>query len=96
MIRHKLSNKTKSGTVAEPKLFHQLNNPFKKKKLQSMQVLDAAVLHCTSTVVLVVVTRIEFSAVSATVSVTPTGLQHGSKWRVSTRVPNAIRITAPA
>jgi hypothetical protein len=28
MIRHKLPNKTKSATVAEPKLFHQLNNPF--------------------------------------------------------------------
>jgi hypothetical protein len=26
MIRHKLPNKTKSATVAEPKLFHQLNN----------------------------------------------------------------------
>jgi hypothetical protein len=28
MIGHKLPNKTKSATVAEPKLFHQLNNPF--------------------------------------------------------------------
>jgi hypothetical protein len=28
MIRHKLPNKTKSATVAEPKLFHQLNNPY--------------------------------------------------------------------
>jgi hypothetical protein len=27
MIGHKLPNKTKSATVAEPKLFHQLNNP---------------------------------------------------------------------
>jgi hypothetical protein len=27
MIEHKLPNKTKSVTVAEPKLFHQLNNP---------------------------------------------------------------------
>jgi hypothetical protein len=27
MIGHKLPNKTKSVTVAEPKLFHQLNNP---------------------------------------------------------------------
>jgi hypothetical protein len=27
MIRHKLPNKTKNATVAEPKLFHQLNNP---------------------------------------------------------------------
>jgi hypothetical protein len=27
MIKHKLPNKTKSATVAEPKLFHQLNNP---------------------------------------------------------------------
>jgi hypothetical protein len=27
MIGHKLPNKTKSTTVAEPKLFHQLNNP---------------------------------------------------------------------
>jgi hypothetical protein len=27
MIRHKLPNKMKSATVAEPKLFHQLNNP---------------------------------------------------------------------
>jgi hypothetical protein len=26
MIGHKLSNKTKSATVAEPKPFHQLNN----------------------------------------------------------------------
>jgi hypothetical protein len=26
MIEHKLSNKTKSATVAEPKLFRQLNN----------------------------------------------------------------------
>jgi hypothetical protein len=31
MIGHKLSNKTKSATVAEPKLFHQLNNPFNAK-----------------------------------------------------------------
>jgi hypothetical protein len=28
MIEHKLSNKTKSATVAEPKLFHQLNNTY--------------------------------------------------------------------
>jgi hypothetical protein len=28
MIEHKLSNKTKSATVVEPKLFHQLNNPY--------------------------------------------------------------------
>jgi hypothetical protein len=28
MIGHKLPNKTKNATVAEPKLFHQLNNPF--------------------------------------------------------------------
>jgi hypothetical protein len=28
MIGHKLPNKTKSATVAKPKLFHQLNNPF--------------------------------------------------------------------
>jgi hypothetical protein len=27
MIEHKLSNKTKSATVDEPKLFRQLNNP---------------------------------------------------------------------
>jgi hypothetical protein len=27
MIRHKLPNKTENATVAEPKLFHQLNNP---------------------------------------------------------------------
>jgi hypothetical protein len=27
MIGHKLPNKTKNATVAEPKLFHQLNNP---------------------------------------------------------------------
>jgi hypothetical protein len=27
MIGHKLPNKTKNVTVAEPKLFHQLNNP---------------------------------------------------------------------
>jgi hypothetical protein len=27
MIRHKLPNKTKSGTVTESKPFHQLNNP---------------------------------------------------------------------
>jgi hypothetical protein len=27
MIRHKLPNKTKNATVAEPKLFHQLNKP---------------------------------------------------------------------
>jgi hypothetical protein len=27
MIGHKLPNKMKSDTVAEPKLFHQLNNP---------------------------------------------------------------------
>jgi hypothetical protein len=27
MIGHKLLNKTKSATVAEPKLFHQLNKP---------------------------------------------------------------------
>jgi hypothetical protein len=27
MIEHKLPNKTKSATVAEPKLFHQLNKP---------------------------------------------------------------------
>jgi hypothetical protein len=27
MIGHKLPNKTKSAIVAEPKLFHQLNNP---------------------------------------------------------------------
>jgi hypothetical protein len=27
MIGHKLPNKTKSATVTEPKLFHQLNNP---------------------------------------------------------------------
>jgi hypothetical protein len=27
MSGHKLPNKTKSATVAEPKLFHQLNNP---------------------------------------------------------------------
>jgi hypothetical protein len=27
MIGHKLPNKTKSATIAEPKLFHQLNNP---------------------------------------------------------------------
>jgi hypothetical protein len=27
MIGHKLPNKTKSATVAEPKPFHQLNNP---------------------------------------------------------------------
>jgi hypothetical protein len=27
MIEHKLPNKIKSATVAEPKLFHQLNNP---------------------------------------------------------------------
>jgi hypothetical protein len=27
MIGHKLPNKTKSATVAEPKFFHQLNNP---------------------------------------------------------------------
>jgi hypothetical protein len=32
MIGHKLPNKTKSATVAEPKLFHQLNNPFVWKK----------------------------------------------------------------
>jgi hypothetical protein len=30
MIEHKLPNKTKSATVAEPKLFHQLNNPKKR------------------------------------------------------------------
>jgi hypothetical protein len=29
MIGHKLLNKMKSATVAEPKLFHQLNNPLK-------------------------------------------------------------------
>jgi hypothetical protein len=28
MIRHKLSNKTKSVTVTEPKHFHQLNKPY--------------------------------------------------------------------
>jgi hypothetical protein len=28
MIRHKLLNKTKSTTVTESKLFHQLNNPY--------------------------------------------------------------------
>jgi hypothetical protein len=28
MIEHKLSNKTKSATLTEPKLFHQLNNPY--------------------------------------------------------------------
>jgi hypothetical protein len=28
MIGHKLPNKTKSATVAELKLFHQLNNPY--------------------------------------------------------------------
>jgi hypothetical protein len=27
MIRHKLPNKTKNATVAESKLFHQLNKP---------------------------------------------------------------------
>jgi hypothetical protein len=27
MMGHKVPNKTKSATVAEPKLFHQLNNP---------------------------------------------------------------------
>jgi hypothetical protein len=27
MIGHKLPNKTKSATVAQPKLFHHLNNP---------------------------------------------------------------------
>jgi hypothetical protein len=32
MIRHKLPNKTKSATVAEPKLFHQLNNPEGKRQ----------------------------------------------------------------
>jgi hypothetical protein len=31
MIGHKLPNKTKSATVAEPKLFHQLNNPLDAK-----------------------------------------------------------------
>jgi len=30
MIGHKLPNKTKSATVAEPKLFHQLNNSLKQ------------------------------------------------------------------
>jgi hypothetical protein len=30
MIGHKLPNKTKSATVAAPKLFHQLNNPLDK------------------------------------------------------------------
>jgi hypothetical protein len=28
MIGHKLPNKTKSATIAEPKLFHQLNKPY--------------------------------------------------------------------
>jgi hypothetical protein len=27
MIEQKLPNKTKSATITEPKLFHQLNNP---------------------------------------------------------------------
>jgi hypothetical protein len=27
MIGHKLPNKTKNATVAEPKFFHQLNKP---------------------------------------------------------------------
>jgi hypothetical protein len=35
MIEHKLSNKKKSTTVAEPKLFHQLNNPWFWLQLQS-------------------------------------------------------------
>jgi hypothetical protein len=34
MIGHKLSNKTKSATVAEPKLFHQLNKPQAKERMQ--------------------------------------------------------------
>jgi hypothetical protein len=32
MIGHKLPNKTKSATVAELKLFHQLNNPLTNTK----------------------------------------------------------------
>jgi hypothetical protein len=35
MIGHKLPNKTKSATVAEPKLFHQLNNPYVINKVVS-------------------------------------------------------------
>jgi hypothetical protein len=30
MIRYKLPNKTKNTTIAEPKLFHQLNKPVVK------------------------------------------------------------------
>jgi hypothetical protein len=40
MIGHKLPNKTKSATVAEPKLFHQLNNPY-MGSLSSDLVLSA-------------------------------------------------------
>jgi hypothetical protein len=40
MIGHKLPNKTKSATVAEPKLFHQLNNP-----LTSLENLSESLLY---------------------------------------------------
>jgi hypothetical protein len=44
MIGHKLPNKTKSATVAEPNLFHPLNNP-DMLKLKSEDLHDAKAEH---------------------------------------------------
>jgi hypothetical protein len=57
MIGHKLSNKTKSATVAKSKLFRQLNKPvgiYEKKKLEEWRTYGVAcynVLYVFSTYV---------------------------------------------
>jgi hypothetical protein len=45
MIKHKLSNKTKNATVAEPKLFHQLNKPWSVLDFVCKKPIARGIIH---------------------------------------------------